>query len=219
MLVCDTGRALSLASIPLAYALGRLTIWQLYAAALIEGALLVAFSLAKTAAITQVAPPTQLAQAVVQDEVAEGVTGLARPALSGALYTLGAMVPFLVDAVSYVVSLVTLALIRTPLQGDRARAPQNLWAEIGSGVRWVWRQPFILSVTLMMGAGSLVYPGATRSRSSWRSERTAPAWMIGLRMFAAEGVGGVLGAWLTPRIAHRLTVGPVHPGGPLVTSR
>src|SRR5690242_15831550 len=28
MLVCDTGRALSLASIPFAYALGHLTIWQ-----------------------------------------------------------------------------------------------------------------------------------------------------------------------------------------------
>src|ERR1700724_2371707 len=30
MLMCDAGRALSLASIPLAFAVGHLTIWQLY---------------------------------------------------------------------------------------------------------------------------------------------------------------------------------------------
>ncbi|HZC78910.1 MAG TPA: MFS transporter, partial [Ktedonobacterales bacterium] len=37
MLVCDIGRALSLASIPVAYALGHLTIWQLYITAFLEG--------------------------------------------------------------------------------------------------------------------------------------------------------------------------------------
>ena len=43
MLVCDTGRALSLASIPIAFALGHLTIWQLYITAFLEGTLMIVF--------------------------------------------------------------------------------------------------------------------------------------------------------------------------------
>src|SRR5215469_17375146 len=53
MLVCDTGRALSLASIPVAYTLGHLTIWQLYITAFVEGTLMVVFALAKTTAMSQ----------------------------------------------------------------------------------------------------------------------------------------------------------------------
>src|SRR5215467_2688646 len=44
MLVCDIGRALSLASIPIAYALGHLTIWQLYITAFLEGSLMIIFN-------------------------------------------------------------------------------------------------------------------------------------------------------------------------------
>lgn len=206
MLACDTARALSLASIPIAYALGRLTIWQLSAAALIEGALMVVFGLARTAAVAQVVTQTQFTSAVTQDELVEGVTALTGPSLSGALYTLGAMVPFLTDVVSYVVSLVTLALIRTPFQGERATAPQHFWADIGSGVRWVWRQPFILTMTLMMGAGAFVYPSATLIVIILAQRAGASAWVIGL-IFAAGGVGAILGAWVASRLAHRLTVG------------
>src|SRR5258706_12943667 len=60
MLVCDTERALSLASIPVAYALGHLTIWQLYITAFLEGTLMIVFTLAKTAAVSQVVTRTQL---------------------------------------------------------------------------------------------------------------------------------------------------------------
>src|SRR5437588_6011628 len=59
MLVCDAGRALSLASIPIAYALGHLTIWQLYMTAFLEGSLMMVFTLAKTATIPQVVTRAQ----------------------------------------------------------------------------------------------------------------------------------------------------------------
>lgn len=206
MLACDTGRLLSLASIPVAYALGLLTIWQLGAAALLEGALMVVFELARTAAVAQVVTRDQFTSAVTQDELVEGTTALVGPSLSGALYTLGAMVPFLTDVVSYIISLVTLALIRTPFQGERTTAPQHLLADIASGVRWVWRQPFILTMTLMMGAGAFVYPGSTLIVIVLAQRAGASAWVIGL-IFAAGGVGAVLGAWVTSRLAHRLTVG------------
>src|SRR5260370_26599519 len=54
MILCDTGRALALGSIPLALALGRLTIVLLYIVSLVDGTLFTFFSLAQPACLPQV---------------------------------------------------------------------------------------------------------------------------------------------------------------------
>src|SRR6266481_9307618 len=66
MILCDTGRALNLGSIPLALALGRLTIVQLYIVSLVEGTLFTFFNLAETACLPQVVLKEQLPTAVAQ---------------------------------------------------------------------------------------------------------------------------------------------------------
>jgi MFS family permease len=206
MLVCDAGRALSLASIPVAYALGHLTIWQLSLTAFLEGTLMVVFTLAKTASVPQVVTRAQLTTAVAQEEFVEGTTALLGPSLSGVLYTLGAMFPFLTDALSYLISIVTLVLMRTPFQRERTSARRNVWAEIAEGVLWVWHQPFILAMTLLMGAGAFVFSGTTLVVIILAQQHHASAVVIGL-IFAGGGVGAILGSWLAPRLEHRLTVG------------
>ena len=206
MLVCDAGRALSLASIPIAYALGHLTIWQLYMTAFLEGTLMMVFTLAKTAAVSQVVTRVQLTAAVAQEEFVEGTTALFGPSLSGVLYTLGAMFPFLTDAISYLISLVTLVLIRTPFQRERASTHRNVWAEIAEGVLWVWHQPFILTMTLLMGAGAFVFSGNTLIIIILAQQQHASAVVIGL-IFAVGGIGSILGSLVAPRLEHRLTVG------------
>ena len=206
MLVCDTGRALLLASIPLAYMLGCLTIWQLSLVAFLEGTLMMMFTLAKTVALPQVVTRTQLSTAIAQEEFVEGTTTLLGPSLSGLLYTLGAVFPFLTDAISYLVSLVTLMLIRTPFQQERTSTRRSIWEEIGSGVFWVWHQPFILTMTLLMGAGAFVSSGNTLLIIILAQQDHASAVVIGL-ILAAGGVGAILGSWLSPRLEHRLAVG------------
>jgi MFS family permease len=206
MLVCDTGRVLSLASIPVAYALGHLTIWQLSLTAFLEGTLMVVFTLAKTASVPQVVTRTQLTTAVAQEEFVEGTTALVGPSLSGVLYTLGAMFPFLTDALSYLISIVTLVLMRTTFQRERTSTRRNVWAEIAEGVLWVWHQPFIFAMTLLMGAGAFVFSGTTLVIIILAQQHHASAVVIGL-IFAGGGVGAILGSWLSPRLEHRLTVG------------
>jgi len=206
MLVFDAGRALSLASIPAAYALGHLTIWQLYITALLEGTLMIVFKLAKTAALPQVVTRAQLTTAVAQEEFVEGTTALLGPSLSGVLYTLGAMFPFLTDAFSYLISIVTMVLIRTPFQRERTSTHRKVWAEIAEGVLWVWHQPFILTMTLLMGAGAFVFSGNALIIIILAQQQHASAVVIGL-IFAAGGIGSILGSWLSPRLEHRLTVG------------
>ncbi|HEX6480430.1 MAG TPA: MFS transporter [Ktedonobacteraceae bacterium] len=206
MLVCDAGRALSLASIPLAFALGHLTVWQLYITAFLEGTLLIVFTLTKTAAISQVVTRTQLTIAVAQEELVEGSTALFGPSLSGVLYTLGVMFPFITDAISYLISIMTIVLIRTPFQRERVPTRRKVWAEIAEGVLWVWHQPFILTMTLLMGAGAFVFSGNTLIIIILAQQQHASAVIIGL-IFATGGIGAILGSLLAPRLEHRLTVG------------
>jgi MFS family permease len=206
MLVCDTGRALSLASIPIAFALGHLTIWQLYITAFVEGTLMVVFALAKTAAVSQVVSPVQFTTAVAQEEFVEGTTALIGPPFAGILYTLGMMLPFITDAISYIISIVTMLLIGTPFQRERVSTRRKVWSEIAEGVLWVWHQPFILTMTLLMGAGAFVFSGNVLIIIILAQQQHASAVVIGL-IFAFGGIGSILGSLLAPRLVHRLTVG------------
>lgn len=206
MLVCDTGRALSLASIPIAFALGHLTVWQLYITAFVEGTLMIMFMLAKTAAMSQVVTPMQLTTAIAQEEFVEGTTSLFGPPLAGVLYTLNMMLPFITDAISYIISIVTMVLIGTPFQRKRVSTGRNVWSEIAGGILWVWHQPFILTMTLLMGAGAFVFSGNGLMIIILAQQQHASAVVIGL-IFAFGGIGSILGSLLAPRLEHRLTVG------------
>jgi MFS family permease len=160
MIFCDIGRALSMTSIPVAFALGHLTIVQLYITALLEGALAAFFGFAHTASLSQVATGEQLSAAVAQEEVMEGTTALFGPTLSGILFTAGQMLPFLIDAISYAISIFTLLLIRTPFQKRRTTERFRLRFEISQGMVWMWHQPFIRAMTLLSGASALALPGS-----------------------------------------------------------
>src|SRR5262249_7958652 len=76
---CDAGGALCLLSIPIAYALGHLSVAQLAGTAFVEGALAMVFKLARTVAVPQLVTPSQLGTAVAQEEFVEGTTTLVGP--------------------------------------------------------------------------------------------------------------------------------------------
>src|SRR5207244_1163747 len=76
MILCDTGRAISLASIPVAYALGDLTMVQLYLVSAIEGTLYVFFNIAEAACLPRVVPKEQLPAATAQNMATDGITAL-----------------------------------------------------------------------------------------------------------------------------------------------
>src|SRR5712692_5905971 len=101
MILCDIGRALTAASIPVAMAFDALTLWQLYAATTIEGSLYVFFNIAEVAALPRVVAQGELPQAAAQNEAGFGAANIVGPSLGTLLYqALGRAVPFIADAVS-----------------------------------------------------------------------------------------------------------------------
>ena len=205
MILCGAGGAVALGSIALAYALGVLTIWQIVLVSFIEGTLALVYGLAESSALPQVVSREQLPAAVAQQQAQYSVGGLLGPPLGGALFGLAPSLPFLLDAVSYSVSAISLRLIRRPLPGAAQAEGRSLRAEIGEGVGWLWRQPLVRYMAFLTGALNFT-SGLDLIVIVIAQAQGASAATIGL-LFALGGAGGVLGAVLAPRIQRRFSFG------------
>lgn len=193
LICCDAARALALGSIPVAWWLGHLTLVQLYVATTVEGAMLVFYHTAHMAALPQLVPPEHLATASAQEEGAYYAVTLLGPPAGGALYQIGPALPFLADALSYLVSVLSLLLVGTDLRRAEQEIPRRLGVEIWEGLAWLWHAPLIHALSLLdvpetlvsSGIGLLVVVLAEQ-------QHTAPA-TIGT-IFSIAGAGGLLGA-------------------------
>ena len=206
MILCDIGRALSMASIPIAYAFGELTVIQLFIVSTIEGTLFVFFNIAEAACLPRVVPKSQLPDATAQNMATDGITVLAGPPLGGALYLVGNVLPFLVDAISYIVSVISLFFIRTNFQEKRTVAPRKLWVEIHEGLSWLWHHPLIRFMAILTGGNNLVNSGYALIIIVLAQNMHASSFVIGV-IFAIGGVGGILGAIVAPFIHKRTSFG------------
>ncbi|HEU5349088.1 MAG TPA: MFS transporter [Ktedonobacterales bacterium] len=196
MLLCDSGRALFLGGVAVALAFNALALPFIYAAALGEGMLGVVYSLASIACLPRVVPKEQLPQAYAWSAVDAGSSSLAGPPLGGLLYALGRGLPFLADAVSYVISVTALFFVRAPLQGERTAPREPMAREIRVGLAWLWRHPTIRLLAIMSGLINIVVPEASALLIIVLAhQQHAPSSLIGL-IFAGIGLGYILGSVL-----------------------
>lgn len=206
MILCDAGRAIALGSIPVAYALGHLTIVQLYLTALVEGSLFVFFNIAETACLPRVVTKEQLPAANGQNQAALIVASLVGSPLSGVLYTVSRMLPFLADAISYAFSVASLFLIRVQFQDERITGRRELRAEIAEGVRWLWNQPLLRFMAFFAGGLNFIFSGLPLILIVIAQRQGASPPTIGL-IFTIAGIGGILGSFLAVPIQKRFSFG------------
>lgn len=203
MIACDLGRALAMTSLAVALLVGRATFAHVLVVAFVEGALNVLFTPAQTGAIKQLVPSTALPAAVAANEARDSAAYLAGPSLGGVLFALTRAAPFLVDAVSYLVSFLTLTAIRHPFQEQRRAPRRPLHREIGEGVAWIWQHPFLRSALLLAGGSNLVSNALALVLILASRERGASATAVGL-MLTLVAAGGLAGAVLAPTLQRRL---------------
>mgnify|MGYP001327309020 CR=1 FL=1 len=210
LLAADALRAITLATIPLAWWLSALTMGQLYAVTLISGTLTVFFD---------VAYRSYLPVLVERDELVDGNGKLAAtmagaqvggPAVGGSLVAaVGAAPAVLADALSFVVSCGSLLAVRVaePRPERRPRQRGGLRGEIGEGLHFVWREPRIRSVAASTATSNLFSTMGLAVLLVFlrRDLHVGPA-RIGLLM-AVGGTGGLLGAVIAGPLARRLGLG------------
>jgi MFS family permease len=212
MILCDIGRALNLATIPLAFYFGWLTVWQIYINSFIEGTLYVFFSIAEIAAMPKVVPKAQLPHAAAQNQATFAISGIIGPAVGTFLYGVGRMVPFVVDAVSYAISVCTLSLIRTDFRREPAQVEpgtrRSLKREIGEGLRWLWEKPVVRFIAFAGAGLNLLLAPLSLIVILLAKSEGAPEEAIGL-LFSIGSLGSILGAVIAAPLQNRFTVGQI----------
>lgn len=205
MIWCDIGRALAVATIPAALVFDVLTVAQLYVVAFVEGGLFVFFNLAEVAALPRVVPAHHLPQATAQNEAAFGIAHIAGPSLGTVLFQgLGRAAPFLVNAVAFLVSALSIGAIRQPFRRATPAAPRSLHVEIAEGLRWLWHMPLIRSMALLTGAFNFVEAGTPLILILIAKQHGASDVDIGV-IFSLAAMGGVVGALLGGSVQRRFT--------------
>lgn len=213
LIAADLARAVVIGCVPLAYALGALSIPLLAAAMFVHGAL---------AAFADTAHPSFLPVLVAREQLVEGntklqgshsVAELAGPGLGGALVgALTAPFALLVDAASFLASGVILIGVRA--RDDRPRAsrgaPLALWAQVGEGLRYVGRHRLLRPLVASMATANFfdLY-GMVQVMLPIYAIRVldlSPAG-YGLAVSLAN-VGGLLGVLATGRVVGLLGIGP-----------
>jgi hypothetical protein len=145
LVAADVGRAPVLLSVPLAYGLDALTIWQLYAVGFATGVLTVFFDVAYQSYLPSLVERSKLEEGNSKLEISRSGAQLAGPGFAGALVDLlTAPVAILFDALSFLGSAAWLARIeREERLEARGVKRARLIVEIREGLRFVARNPYL----------------------------------------------------------------------------
>ena len=205
MILTDVGRALLMATVPVAYLLGVLKLEQLYVVAFAIGTLAVLFEVSRSTLFVSLVDRRDYVEANTLLNGSRAMSTVAGPGLAGVLVqVLSAPVALVADALSYVVSAYFLRRIRPPEPAPARGAGLG----IGEGLRVLARSRMMRS--LLLGATTVNLFNfmfiALYVLYATRELGIAPG-VLGV-VIGAGSVGGLIGAGLTGRVARRFGVGP-----------
>jgi MFS family permease len=212
MIVTDLGRALVLASIPVAYFAGSLTMYQLYVVALVTGVCTVFFDIAYQSYLPALIDRTDLVEGNSKLEVSNSGAQIVGPAIAGFLIqVLKAPAAVAVDAASFLVSVVSVALIRKPEPAPEPATETGqigFRAEMAEGIAVVFKNPYLRRIA---GCNATSNFGTNMGFAvylifCYRELGLSPG-TVGL-VFAVISVGWLAGAFLATPMARRFGVGP-----------
>ena len=210
LIVADVGRAIFPGSIPVAAILGVLRIEQLYGVGLLTGVLTVFFDVAYQAYLPVLVSREHLVEGNSKLEVSRSVAQIAGPGVAGALVQLvTAPMAVIVDALSFVASVIFLLFIRTPEPPPVRHAGKagSVWSELREGLAVVLGNPLLRSIAGCTATSNLFGNAMQAIYVLYvtRELGLQPA-VIGL-IYAISGPGALLGAVIAGWLAERFGLG------------
>lgn len=177
----------------------------------------VIYSVGEQGALPLVVHVSQVPEAVIRNQARSEAAMLAGPPLGGVLFGLARALPFIANAISYVMSALGVLLVQTPLQEPRTAHRRGAVTEIVEGLRWFWSQSFLRTSALAVAAANFTAIALElvliiRARLG-RGGALAPArpYSRSLCLGAMTAVAGVIGpAWNAVVVGARLTLSPDH---------
>lgn len=126
---------------------------------------------------------------------------LAGPPIGSALFTVGRALPFVADALSFLLSAVFVSRLPAiePPPSDR----RSLLASAKDGLRFLFRTRELLVLALSTGAYNFGYNLAIATFVLYARQRLGVTELVYGLLLSTTAIGGVVAGWLAPRLAGR----------------
>ena len=212
MILVDLGRAAVIGVIPVLSALGTLQVWQVYGVGFLSSVLTIFFEAGEFAAIPSLVSTDDLVGANGKIQASYSAAQVLGPLLAGLLLAVVAVEElFIVDAASFVVSAVALAVVQRSFNSaapDGRREKTTIRADVKEGLRYVVRHPVLRNISLMMALFNFVgVTTGTQLVLFAKARLSASDTKVGL-LFSAGSLGVVALGLLAGRLRRRLRFGP-----------
>ncbi len=210
MIASDIGSALAVGSVPIAAALGVLTLGQLYAVAFLAGSFRVSTDLSRGALVPAVVGRPQLVAANSRLQASSAVAQVAGPSLGGVLVqALTAPIAVLFDALTFLVSAAILLTIRTRETIHPRDMTKSIWHEIVEGARWMRGHEIVFRCVVAIALANIEWFAVQAILVVYATrELGLPPALLGVAI-AAIGPLSLIGAMLAGPLTTRFGLGPV----------
>lgn len=214
MISTDLTRALVLVTVPVAWWAGLLTVWWLYAVALVHGVLTVFFDVAYVSYLPHLVGRDNLVEGNAKLSAIRSVTSISGPGIAGPLVGwVGAPATLLVSAAGMAMSgLLALGIRKQEVRPERELGPSErsrLGRDIKEGLRFVLKYPALRAIMLSDAIFNLfLVMYQTMLLVFLERELGLDSSGIGL-VLSGMGCGALLGALSATRVARWVGQGRV----------
>lgn len=208
MIWTDVFRAVTVGGLALMVAFDKAGLAVIYGVAFLMGSAETMFDTSAEAIIPKLVDSPELARANGRLQATEFVTGtFGGPPLGAALFALAAAVPFFVNAVSFLLASLIVALIGGQFTSERRGAQVPIKQDIGEGLRWLWRNRVLRTLSMMAGGINFFSSGILAIFVLYAQDILEVSDVGFGVLLTLVGIGGLLGA-----LASRITVARLGPG-------
>ena len=221
MIICDAGRAVIFATIPLTWIFFGPQVWLIYVVTALGSVLGMIFQVGYVTAVANLVEKDQIITANGYINASMAISAMIGPLLGGvAVARFGPAIALSAQTAAFAISALSLMLVRLrPVAADAAKAQgsEHGISALLAGVRYLFGQPVLCAVSVIL----LAYGLATGAgldlfifhiKSDLHQDGTAVGFV-----FAASSIGAIIGSLAAGIIRKRLGFGPAYLGAVILS--
>ncbi len=201
---CELGSGLALAALATLVATSSVSLTAILIVGAVVGAIGGVFSSASAATLPRVVPAEQIPAAVALIQARNSAVYLVGPVLGGSLFQLAPTLPFAIDAATSLISVGLILSLRSSLGGQNPKS-RGFRRELLSGLQLVWRQALLRYVVGTAAVINFVFGGLLLIVIASLRAQGVAAVAVGV-VSAAAGLGALVGSFLAPLLATKLSL-------------
>ena len=159
MILTDIARGAVIATIPLMFALGHLSVWWIYGVGFLHSTLTICFETGQFAAIPNLVNQDDLVTANGRIQASYSGASILGPVIAGVMVVFLPLASLLLlDSLSFLISAFSLALVTISFNesGDAQRERKHILHDVREGLSYVLHHPVLRNISLMMALVNFV---------------------------------------------------------------